>query len=246
MKPLAVEDRQALRAEEGTQNEWPEYAEGPKKKPKFDCCVFKTRIPHYMWTTYTLPGCECDFCGNRWRSCHRVGNFTVILETRDVQEAELLLVCGPHWPFAFVFTSGFIILFTGASTYIFWGVLPPWSCYALAVCALISLCLLVSLGCSNPGVARRLKEKPPFTTSRWIYNDQASTWRSTADSYSQEMNVVLHDVDHICPFTGTAIAQRNMRRFIAFQLSLIFLGLALCAFVAAGVAVSALPQGTEG
>ena len=87
--------------------------------------------------------------------------------------------------------------------------------------------------------------KAPFTTSRWIYNDQASTWRSTADSYSQEMNVVLHDVDHICPFTGTAIAQRNMRRFIAFQLSLIFLGLALCAFVAAGVAVSALPQGTE-
>ena len=77
-----------------------------------------------------------------------------------------------------------------------------------------------------------------FSNKRWIYNDQANTWRSTTDSYSQEMNVVLHEVDHICPFTGTAIAQRNMRTFIAFQVALILLGIVLCIFVAAGVALT--------
>ena len=67
---------------------------------------------------------------------------------------------------------------------------------------------------------------------------QASTWRSSNDSYSQEMNVVLEDVDHICPFTGTAIARRNMGRFIAFQIAVIVLGLSLTLVVVAGLTLS--------
>ena len=241
MKPLSVEavaltriDRE-VDGDEGQHS----YAEGPPKKAKCDCCVFKGRIPHYIWTTHTLPTSSCEACGSRWRCCFRIGNFSVILEQQKYTgEAELICVVGPHWPFALVFTCGFIVFFTAASVAIFVDVVPIWGCYSIIACAFLALCLLISLGCKNPGIARRLTEKPQFTNKRWIYNDQANTWRSTTDSYSQEMNVVLHEVDHICPFTGTAIAQRNMRTFIAFQVALILLGIVLCIFVAAGVALT--------
>ena len=168
-------------------------------------CSFLLKRDIKMWTTYTLPSCECSPCGISYRSCFRIGNFTVILERRASEEpATLLCLLGPHWPFALVFTSGFIMLFSGASISIFWGIVPNWACYGVAACAGLALCLLISLGCSNPGIARRISEKPPFTTTRWIYNDQASTWRSTADSYSQEMNVSSTNKDcnssHFLPY----------------------------------------------
>ena len=53
------------------------------------------------------------------------------------------------------------------------------------------------------------------------------------------MNVVLMDVDHICPFTGTAIAKKNMGRFIGFQVGVIVLGFSLCGYIGWGLLLSA-------
>ena len=50
------------------------------------------------------------------------------------------------------------------------------------------------------------------------------------------MNVVLQEVDHICPFTGTAIAKRNMGRFIAFQMAMVALALGVLTYMALGLA----------
>ncbi len=55
-------------------------------------------------------------------------------------------------------------------------------------------------------------------------NATASTWRAATDAYSQELNTVLRETDHICPFTGTAITARNMHLFILIQVVVIALG----------------------
>jgi hypothetical protein len=125
------------------------------------------------------------------------------------------LVVGPHWPFAVAFTATSLLVFPLTTLLIFGRTVPRWATGGLLAATCCSLASLVALGCGNPGIAPRLVEKPslgPAALQKWLWNDQASTWRGQHDSYSQEMNVVLQDVDHICPFTGTAIARRNMGR----------------------------------
>eukprot|EP00614_Pseudopedinella_elastica_P012474 CAMPEP_0172587748 /NCGR_PEP_ID=MMETSP1068-20121228/6747_1 /TAXON_ID=35684 /ORGANISM="Pseudopedinella elastica, Strain CCMP716" /LENGTH=291 /DNA_ID=CAMNT_0013382865 /DNA_START=538 /DNA_END=1413 /DNA_ORIENTATION=+ len=239
-----------------------EYATGPERKEAFECCRFRTRIPHYCWLNHPPCGKKCALeftCGQkRWRTCTRLGNFTVVLEEVspvDGSRAELYLVLGPHWPFAATFTAGIIVAFPIAAIVIFWGVLPLWSCEVLALLAGLCLVLLAWLGCGDPGIARRLAEKPPGVDNpmmgtgrgqkmggKWMWNDQASTWRAPGDSYSQEMNVVLKDVDHICPFTGTAISRKNMMRFIFFQVSVIILGFGCVCFICWGLAESIIAR----
>ena len=46
---------------------------------------------------------------------------------------------------------------------------------------------------------------------------------------------MLRDVDHICPFTGTAISKKNMGRFVALQVAVIILGFSICIFIAWGL-----------
>lgn len=217
------------------------YATGPLKTEKCECCRFSSRIPHYLWTSHLCHclACTCYCPKHQYRTCMRLGNFTVLLERVDgSQGSELLLVVGPHWPFAVVFTCGITISFPAIVIYIFWGIVPIEASYFVVAVACVVLFILFVLGCSDPGIAKRIRDKPPDEPGQlntWIWNDQASTWRMTTDSYSHEMNVVLHDVDHICPFTGTAIARKNIAWFLAFQVAVILLGLSLVIYVCWGM-----------
>ena len=69
--------------------------------------------------------------------------------------------------------------------------MSQWSCEVLALLAGLCLVLLAWLGCGDPGIARRLVEKPPGVDNpmmgtgrgrkmggKWMWNDQASTWRA--------------------------------------------------------------------
>jgi hypothetical protein len=106
-----------------------------------------------------------------------------------------------------------LLVFPLTTLLIFWRTVPLWASYTILIVTCCTIASLAVLGCKNPGIAPRRVEKPsvgPAALQKWLWNDQASTWRGQNDSYSQEMNVVLQDVDHICPFTGTAIARRNM------------------------------------
>lgn len=183
-----------------------------------ECYVLRSRIPHYIWTNRPLTCCQCSCtCGGaHWRTCERVGNFTVVLERSDPETyggSEIILVVGPHWPFAITFTVTMLLVFPLTTLLIFWRTVPLWASYTILIVTCCTIASLAVLGCKNPGIAPRRVEKPsvgPAALQKWLWNDQASTWRGQNDSYSQEMNVVLQDVDHICPFTGTAIARRNM------------------------------------
>mmetsp|Transcript_5652 Transcript_5652/g.7021 ORF Transcript_5652/g.7021 Transcript_5652/m.7021 type:complete len:252 (+) Transcript_5652:74-829(+) len=219
-----------------------EFATGPLKPAKCECCQFRSRIPHYLWTSHVCQTCSCSFnCAqHRYRTCLRLGNFTVVLERFDANGdgSELCLVVGPHWPFALLFTCGITISFPSISIYVFWGILPNVACYFLIAISCLVLVLLVVLGCQDPGIAKRLRERPMSAQdqfTKWVWNDQASTWRTTTDSYSHEMNVVIHDVDHVCPFTGTAISRKNIAWFLAFQVAVIALGFSLVIFIVWGL-----------
>ena len=71
---------------------------------------------------------------------------------------------------------------------IFWGVVPAWACATLTAMTVANLALLAWLGCGDPGIAKRRREKPvegPLSLKKWLWNDQANTWRAQKDSYSQ-------------------------------------------------------------
>ena len=142
---------------------------------------FRTRIPHYIWTSKPCSCCQCacSCCGSQWRTCNRLGNFTVVLERFDPegQNPELCLVMGPHWPFALVFTGGLVVLFPGACMVIFFATVPLWATWCLAVLTLVVLLQLAWLGCGDPGIARRITEKPssgPAALQKWMWNDQGA------------------------------------------------------------------------
>lgn len=85
------------------------------------------RIPHYMWTTYICQSCACSvrFANHEYRTCMRLGNFTVLLERVGSKEgSELLFVLGPHWPFAIFFTAGLALVFPSFAMYVFWRIVP--------------------------------------------------------------------------------------------------------------------------
>jgi DHHC palmitoyltransferase len=50
----------------------------------------------------------------------------------------------------------------------------------------------------------------------WIWNDQALTYRPLNAKYDSECACVIEGFDHTCPWTGTAIAKKNMLYFRVF------------------------------
>jgi len=98
-------------------------------------------------------------------------------ETGGPLTSELFMVVGPHWPFALAFTGGLIVAFPAASIFIFWGVVPVWACAVLVGLTGATLLLLAWLGCSDPGIARRIANKPtngPAALQKWMWNDQGT------------------------------------------------------------------------
>ena len=66
------------------------------------------------------------------------------------------MVVGPHWPFALVFTGGMVLFFPITVVAVFWNTVPKWASVVLLALSGVSLALLMWLGCSDPGIARRI------------------------------------------------------------------------------------------
>lgn len=56
----------------------------------------------------------------------------------------------------------------------------------------------------------------------WVWNDQACTWRPNSASYLAQVDAVVENVDHYCPWTGTVIAKKNSCSFYGF-ISFVFI-----------------------
>ena len=165
------------------------------------------------------------------RLCARLGarrlGYLAVLKWRDLSPGEvaapsaggarrmteLQCVVGPFWPFTLLVTYPLIFCVSGAVAF---AVLPDHAVATRVVWACGVLALVVALSCTacrDPGVLRRHPEKPG---AAWRWNDQARTYRPPESVYDEDLGVVVTGFDHVCPWTGTGIGEKNLCAFHCF------------------------------
>ena len=167
----------------------------------------------------------------------RVGNMPVLCSRKIADGGrggvvlEPGIIVGPYWPVMLFITYPLIIIVSLIclaklirDSYLGW---------LIVVWFLSTLCVIVSLfqtACRNPGLLVRrvhttstvppsLASVLPATSiapSTWRWSDQAFTYRPSGAVYDDECKVVCREFDHVCPWTGTAIAEDNMTAFKCF------------------------------
>ena len=172
-------------------------------------------------------------------TCPRVGNMIIIHETKDRNgRRQLNCVFGPCWPFMCFVTLSLII---GLSTMV---TVSTWNYTSTNIKVLFistEMLTLIALLCTSfrdPGILPRHQRRPiGVARHSWRYSDQGQTYRPRGALYSEDAECILEGFDHVCPWTGTAIAKKNMPCFQAF-VCLIFLLIALVGvvFYYAGIA----------
>jgi len=66
-------------------------------------------------------------------------------------------------------------------------------------------------------VLRRHPDKPK---SNWRWNDQARTFRPPGAVYDEDLGLIVVGFDHVCPWTGTGIGEKNICAFHTFVTTL--------------------------
>ena len=87
----------------------------------------------------------------------------------------------------------------------------------------------LDLGCFRilSGIEPRRTE---LLNESWVWDEAAQSYRPDNVQFCQESRVLVRDIDHFCPWTGTTIAGGNIRYFYAF-----IIGLFVQIFVLMGV-----------
>jgi hypothetical protein len=134
---------------------------------------------------------------------------------------------GPYWPIMLCVTLPLVLGVSFATAFLS---IRKLSKIVISLWSLLTGILILSLlcvGCRNPGIMNRhLQPESPD----WIWNDQALTYRPTHAKYDSECACVIEGFDHTCPWTGTAIAKKNMlffRVFVALIFAMIFVDIAV-------------------
>ena len=161
----------------------------------------------------------------------RVGNMIVLrqvpkalvkLEGMDgpTELPQLKLVLGPFWYVPLFFTIPILVGGSGAVMYI--TISNIQLVFAILWIAAVSTLLIALVLCSttDPGILYRYNHAPDDS---WVWSDQALTYRPPGAKYDSFCGVVLEKYDHVCPWTGTAIAKRNMVRYQQYIYSIITL-----------------------
>lgn len=155
----------------------------------------------------------------------RVGNLIVLKQRmEDVLDSNghkmgerprLQCVAGPYWPMVTFVTVPGILLLSFYTCYMneLWN--ETWKLVVWAVINFTALFSLLMTACSDPGVLYRHSTLPPDSIN-WIWSDQALTFRPLDARFDPETGVVVEDFDHTCPWTGTAIGERNIKYFRIF------------------------------
>lgn len=157
---------------------------------------------------------------------------TPIIQTLDKRTGRRKLWCivGPFWPVMLFVTCPLILgigLLVGfytlhqvhiAVTVLFFAHLT------------FTMAALLVIACSDPGLVTRSKERGDRVP--W-FDDVCETYRPQGAHYCNISRVVVQDIDHVCPWTGTVIARKNMRRFKVFVssvFSLLFFAVCLAIY----------------
>ena len=76
---------------------------------------------------------------------------------------------------------------------------------------------LCKAGCSDPGIFPRYRHPQQ---PNWAFNRRSKSYRPPGVVFCSETQVLVEDIDHFCPWTGTTIAKKNICYFYGFLASL--------------------------
>mmetsp|Transcript_32229 Transcript_32229/g.41423 ORF Transcript_32229/g.41423 Transcript_32229/m.41423 type:complete len:361 (+) Transcript_32229:271-1353(+) len=149
-----------------------------------------------------------------------------VLRPHIPPKRELWLVLGPYWPFCLSLTTSLMVFIPMMVIIICWHIIPfKEVIYAFIALTLLSLLALASVACRNPGLIPHYHDEPEESMSspvgvrpnrKWIFNDMTSSWRPRGAVYDRDVNAIIAEFDHVCPFTGTAIGGNNIYCFYWF------------------------------
>lgn len=159
----------------------------------------------------------------------------------DTRRREVWLVMGPYWPFCLSLTTSLMVVIPLLLLVLFWSVIPRPALLAYLGLTVVALIALATVACRDPGLVEHIPFEPPEsvnTTNRrgkWVYNDVTESWRPRGAQYDRDINAVVREFDHVCPFTGTAIGGNNLTCFYAFVVAVQLLIYTSLGFLAWGV-----------
>ena len=145
---------------------------------------------------------------------------------------KLVCVVGPYFVITASLTLPVLVFLTTWTFYraiwdgdLHWAVIVIWALSSFAM-----LLSLLKTSCSDPGILYRYARIPSWVPTdnvdKWRWNDQALTYRPPGAKYDPDVQCVVEQYDHTCPWVGTAIGKGNMawfQRFLLFMtLSVVF------------------------
>jgi hypothetical protein len=143
----------------------------------------------------------------------KIGRMYVCAETSEGKPTCLFGAC---WPMTFV-TWALISLPVIGVSFI---VIPPMqNTIAQVICVLLTVTIvliysitLFCTGFSDPGIFKRHKDP----VDGWTYHTSTNSYRPRGVVFCSESQLLVHDIDHFCPWTGTTIAKGNLKCFGVF------------------------------
>jgi hypothetical protein len=173
----------------------------------------------------------------RFLYVRRIGRMYVLRERRDKSGLpQPVCMTGPCWPMVVV-TLGLIV---GISMAVFFGFFPDDKVWLAAIYlsgVAITVVSFLLTACRDPGV-QRIHERP--VDQNWTFSEQAQSYRPPGAVYEVESQVLIRNIDHFCPWTGTVIAGGNLWSFYVFTTSLCTL-IVLCIVMVVARAISQSP-----
>lgn len=158
---------------------------------------------------------------NRYFCCcaRRVGSMFFLVERKD---GSPIIVAGPCWPFCtFVTVPLIVVCSTLVGIFIVSNPntgLPWWFGLIYYPIVIFVLSVLFCVSCRDPGLMERCTDEEAAENG-WFWNEQVGSYRPAGAMYCRECKALVHDYDHVCPWTGTAIGKGNMRPFKVFVFS---------------------------
>jgi len=122
---------------------------------------------------------------------------------------------GACWPMTFV-TWSLVIIPVVITASLSLPVLEGWPLYigwvaTILVVLIFSLALFLT-GFRNPGIFKRERVRQ----EGWTWHEASKSFRPIGVVYCSESHVLVHNIDHFCPWSGTVIARDNLMPFNVF------------------------------
>jgi DHHC palmitoyltransferase len=163
---------------------------------------------------------------------------------------QLYIVLGPYWMIALFVTFPIMMILSIWTAVVKIQFHVHWVQWTWLVSTIMMIFTFLLVACTNPGIQYRYHTKPqqhhdrnhPAMTpseinqsidhdpnnssninnnTEWVWNDQAYTYRLSTAKYDPECAVVIDQLHHVCPWTGTAVGKNNIYYFRLFMISVL-------------------------